>query len=225
MNKIWYISPSNQGANTGVNNYGSEQDQMYALALEITPHLDRAGVSFVIPEKHASLAQRVQQSNAIGACFHLALHSNAGGNGQAYGPVALYYSDAGKVFAQRVVDALLALGQKSNRSYHAKEQKSLYELRKTKAPAMLLEVDFHDSPVGVEFITNRRGDIAEAIARVIIEADGKEFVSPGPVEATEEAVKLGLFHADTDWNAPVVRREMAHLILRLRQMLEGGEEA
>lgn len=225
MNKIWYISPSSQGANTGINGYGSEQDQMYALALEITPHLDRAGVSFVIPEKNTSLAQRVQHSNTIGACFHLALHSNAGGNGQAFGPVALYYSDAGKVFAQRIVDALLALGQESNRSYHLKQQKSLYELRNTKAPAVLLEVDFHDSPVGVAFITHNRSRIAEAIARCIIQADGKEFVSPGPLEATEEAVKLGLFDADTDWNAPVVRRELAHLILRLRQMMEGGEDA
>ena len=45
MNRIWYLSPSNQGANLGVEGYGSERDQMYRLVLEITPHLDRAGVS------------------------------------------------------------------------------------------------------------------------------------------------------------------------------------
>ena len=225
MNRIWYISPSSQGANIGVEGYGSEQDQMYHLALEITPHLDRAGVSFVIPERTAALSERVRQSNSIGACFHLALHSNAGGGGKAHGPVALYYSDAGREFGQRLVDSLLSLGQETNRSYHVKEEKSHYELRKTAAPAVLLEVDFHDSSTGVAFITRRRGEIAEAIARCIIEADGKEFVPAGPMEATEEAVKLGLFEADTDWNEPVVRRELAHLILRLRQMLEGGENA
>ncbi len=222
MNKIWYISPSNQGANLGVSGYGSEQDQMYALALEITPHLDRAGVSFVVPEKNATLGERVRHSNTIGACFHLALHSNAGGQGLACGPVALYYSEAGQAFGQKLVDALLALGQKTNRAYHLKQEKNLYELRKTNAPAVLLEVDFHDSPVGAEFITKHRSEIAEAIARVIIEADGKQFVPAGPMEATEEAVRLGFFDADTDWNAPVVRREMAHLLLRLRQMQNGG---
>ena len=222
MNRIWYISPSNQGANLGVEDYGSEQDQMYALALEITPHLDRAGVSFVVPEKNATLAQRVQHSNAVGACFHLALHSNAGGQELACGPVALYYSEAGQTFGQKLVDGLLALGQKTNRAYHLKQEKNLYELRKTNAPAVLLEVDFHDSPVGAAFIIENRSRIAEAIARVIIEADGREFVPAGPLEATEEAVKLGFFDPDTDWNAPVIRRELAHLLLRLRQMQEGG---
>ena len=220
MNRIWYLSPSNQAANLGVGDYGSEQEQMYALALEITPHLDRAGVSFVVPEKTASLAQRVRHSNALGAYFHLALHSNAGGGGMARGPVALYYSDSGRVFCEKLVDSLLALGQKSNRSDHVKQQKSLYELRKTKAPSALLEVDFHDSPGGVEFITTHRSEIAEAIARCIIEADGKKFVPAGPCEELEQAVKLGLFPSDTHWDAPMTRREGALLALKI---LEGGE--
>jgi N-acetylmuramoyl-L-alanine amidase len=204
----------------GVNGYGSEKDQMYALTLEITPHLDRAGVSFVVPERNVSIAERVRQSNDLGAGFHLALHSNAGGIGKAHGPVGLYFSEAGRTFCEKLVDSLLALGQQSNRSYHVKQEKSLYELRKTNAPAALLEVDFHDSPVGVEFITGRRSEIAEAIARVIIAADGKEFVPVGPCEAQETAVKLGLFPADTIWDAPMTRREGAELAVKL---LKGGE--
>lgn len=223
MSKIWYLSPSNQGANIGVDGYGSERDQMYLLTLEITPHLDRAGVSFVVPEQTVSITERVRQSNELGCCFHLALHSNAGGGGKAYGPVGLYYSDTGKAFCDKLVDALLALGQKTNRSCHVKEQKSLYELRKTKAPAALLEVDFHDSSVGVEFITKRRAAIAEAIARVIIEADGREFVPVGPAEAREEALKLGLFPADTHWDTPMTKGECADLALKLKAILEGGE--
>ncbi len=222
MNRIWYLSPSNQGANIGVDGYGCERDQMYALVMEITPHLDRAGISFVVPEKNVSLTERARQSNELGCCFHLALHSNAGGQGKARGPVALYYSEAGKLFCQKLVDALLALGQESNRSSHVKQEKSLYELRKTKAPAALLEVDFHDSSEGVKFITQRRGEIAEAIARCIIEAEGKEFVPAGPNEALEQAVKLGFFPVDTAWDAPMTRREGAILALKL---LEGGEKA
>lgn len=222
MKKIWYLSPSNQGANLGVDGYGSERDQMYALVMEITPHLDRAGVSFLVPERNVSIAERVRQSNSMGTCFHLALHSNAGGGGKACGPVALYYSESGKAFCQKLVDSLLSLGQQTNRSYHVKEEKSLYELRKTNAPAALLEVDFHDSSVGVEFITKRRSEIAEAIAKVIIEADGKEFVKPGPQEALEKAVSLGFFPVDTAWDSPMTRREGAILALKL---LEGGEKA
>ena len=223
MKKIWYLSPSNQGANLGINGYGSERDQMYALALEITPHLDRAGVSFVIPERNVSISERVRQSNELGVSFHLALHSNAGGGGKAHGPVALYYSEAGKEFCQSLLDSLLALGQQTNRSYHLKEEKSLYELRKTKAPAALLEVDFHDSPVGVEFITKRRSEIAEAIAKVIIQADGKQFVPSGPCEIRDEAIRLGLFCENTQWDAPMTKGESADLALKLKTLLEGGD--
>ena len=137
--------------------------------------------------------------------------------------MALYYSEVGKEFCEKLVNALLALGQKTNRAYHVIAQKSLYELRNTKAPAALLEVDFHDSSAGVEFITNHRREIAEAIAKVIIEADGKQFVPAGPQEALEEAIRLGLFEENTKWDEPVVRRELAHLALRLRQILGGGE--
>lgn len=222
MSNIWYLSPSNQGSNVGVDGYGNERDQMYQLIWEITPHLDRAGVSFHVPEKTMKIAQRCAESNEMEAKFHFALHSNAGGGGKAWGPVALYYSGAGKEFGQKLVDSLLALGQKSNRSYHVKEQKDLYELRKTTAPAALLEVDFHDSSVGVEFITKRRSEIAEAIAKVIIEADGKQFVPVTAGEYTDQAVSLGLFPRDTDWDAPLTKEEAACLAVRLKNMMDRG---
>lgn len=226
MSNIWYLSPSNQGNNIGVNGYGNERDQMYLLIHEITPHLDRAGVSFHVPEKTMQIADRVRESNEMGTCFHFALHSNAGGKGKAWGPVALYYSDAGKAFSQKLVDSLLVLGQKNNRSYNVKQQKDLYELRKTKAPAALLEVDFHDSSVGVEFITKRRAEIAEAIAKVIIEADGKEFVPETTGEYLDLAAKWELFDTDSNgsyrWNEPLTREEAAILAVRLKKLLERG---
>ena len=80
MNKIWYISPSNQSANIGAGNYGSEKKQMNLLADEIIPHLDRAGVSFHRGDPDMSIQERARESNDMNAVFHLALHSNAGGN-------------------------------------------------------------------------------------------------------------------------------------------------
>ena len=99
MSKIWYISPSSQSRNISAADYGSEKMQMTLLTDEIVPHLDRAGVSFHRADEALTLAQRVKESNDMGATFHLALHSNAGGNGKARGPVAFYYSAVGKDFA------------------------------------------------------------------------------------------------------------------------------
>ena len=219
MGKIWYLSPSNQGANIGVDGYGTEQDQMYLLADAIIPHLDRAGVSFVLADRNAALAQRVSESNAMGAGFHFCLHSNAGGNGKAWGPVALYYSDSGKGFGEKLVSSLLALGQKNNRSSNVTQAKELYELRKTSAPACLLEVDFHDSSTGVAFLTGRRAEIAEAIARCIIETDGKEFVPETAGECIDKCVAWELLE-DGPWNAPLTRKEAAVLAVRLKALLE-----
>lgn len=222
MSKIWYLSPSNQSANIGVGSYGSEKKQMNLLVGQIVPHLDRAGVSFHVGDPDMTIQERARESNEISACFHLALHSNAGGKGLARGPVAYYYSDAGKEFGQRLVKGLLALGQENNRSCNLRQEKSFYELRKTIAPACLLEVDFHDSPDGAVFITTRREEIAEAIARVIIEADGKAFVPETRGEHLEQAVKLGLFPSDTRWTDVMTKEDAAVLAVGLKMLLEKG---
>lgn len=221
MSNIWYLSPSNQGANIGVDGYGSEKEQMYLLVNEITPHLDRAGISFVVAERDMTIQNRTKESNGLGAAFHLCLHSNAGGNGKAWGPVALFYSDAGKAFGQKLVQGLLALNQQNNRSSNIAQRKDLYELKHTKAPACLLEVDFHDSSVGVAFITRRRAEIAEVIARTIIEADGKEFVPITGGECTDLCKKWGLFDLDDGrgWNAAITRKEAAILAVRLKELI------
>ena len=220
MSGIWYLSPSNQGSNLGVGNYGSEKAQMNLLVDEIIPHLDRAGVSFHRGDPDLSLEQRVRESNDMDAVFHLALHSNAGGNGKARGAVAYYYSETGRVFGEKLVKALAALGQVSNRSSSVKQEKTFYELKRTRAPACLFEVDFHDSEAGVEFLTSRRSDIAEAIARIIIETDGKVFVPATPGEYVDRAIRMGLVPPDAKWNDALTWEDAAILLAKLIDLVK-----
>lgn len=215
MGKIWYLSPSNQSANIGADNYGSEKEQMNLLTDEIIPHLDRAGVSFHRADPDLSIQKRAKESNEMDAVFHLALHSNAGGNGTARGPVAYYYSETGKAFAEKMVDALLALKPENNRASNLAQNKTFYELRKTTAPACLLEVDFHDNPTGAAYLIQNRAEIAEQIARVIIEADVKAFVPVTGGEYVDRAIKLGLFPRNTNWNDALSKEEAAIILMRL----------
>ena len=222
MNKIWYLSPSNQRANVGAGDYGSEKHQMNLLTDEIIPHLDRAGVSFHRGDPDMSIQDRAKESNEMGAVFHFALHSNAGGNGTGRGPVAYYYSDAGKAIAEKLISALLALKPENNRSSNLSQNKTFYELRKTVAPACLLEVDFHDNPTGAAYLMKNRSRIAEAIARVIIEADGKCFVPVTDGEYLDRAIRMGLFSNQTNWNSALSKEEAAVILMRLLDKLREG---
>lgn len=228
MGKLWYLSPSNQVDNVGLGDYGRETDQMYRLCDAIVPHLERNGVQFHVADQSMTLAQRSEEANAMGADWYLALHSNAGGNGAAWGPVA-FYAELGKELAQRLVEEMLATGQKNNRSENVQQNSRLYELIHPNAPACLLEVDFHDSWEGVAFLTQRREDAAAAIARAIVTMDGKEWdtgvPSPWAKEAVAQSIAQGLFQGDGlgnyNWQDYLTREQAAVLLQRLKAMLEG----
>ena len=223
MSNIWYISPSNQHANMGVGDYGSEKEQMNLLTDDILPYLDRAGVRYHRGHPDITIEQRVKESNEMEACFHLSLHSNAGGKGMARGPVAYYYSETGRKFSEKMIAALLELGQENNRWKNSKQETGFYELKRTAAPACLLEVDFHDSVSGVEFLTKRRTDIAKAIAKVIIEWDGKEYTDLTPKDPVDLCKEWGLFENVQDkayWSDPMTRRQVATLVVKFKELLE-----
>lgn len=216
----WYISPSDQYSNVGIGSYGTEKEQMNKLADAVIPHLDRCGVQFHLADPNVPIDNRPAEANKMGAGYYLALHSNAGGNGKAWGPIAFYHT-SGKALAEKLIENLLATGQKSNRSANVVRNTSLFELKAPTAPACLLEVDFHDSTVGVEFLTVRREDAARAIAKAIVAIDGKQWVEPVS-DPGQQAVALGLFSAGTKWQDKVSYADAAAAMLRLKEIMERG---
>lgn len=231
MADLWYLSPSSQYGNVGIGDYGTEAEQMNLLMDRIVVHLDRHGVDFHRADKADSIEAKCAQSDEMGADWYLALHSNAGGNGQAWGPVA-FHGGIGKPLAERLVRELLATGQKNNRASNIQDGLHLYEVRTPKAVSVLLEVDFHDSQTGADFIMKRREGAARAIARAIVETDGKTWAEPvqkddGASEwakrFTEEAKALGLFSGDGNgyrWQDHVTREELAVVLIRLKESME-----
>ena len=228
MADLWYLSPSRQTENIGLGDYGSEQTQMCLLMDAITPHLDRCGVSFHVADKELTLQQRRDEANAMDAVWYFALHSNAGGGGSACGPVAFF--GVAKDFAEKLITELLATGQNNNRASNVVQNTGLYEVGQPRAKSCLLEVDFHDSQTGVDFIVNRRDDAAKAIAKAIVETDGKKWVTTEEDGAsgwakifTEEAKRLGLFTGDGSsgfrWQDYLTREEAAAVLIRLKNIL------
>lgn len=221
MGNLWYISPSNQQKNVGIGNYGTEAEQMYLLCDAITPHLDRCGIAFTVADFDTKISDRPAQANKMNADYYLALHSNAGGEGGAWGPVA-YYHTAGLPLAEALIANLLATGQKTNRWTNIVQQRGFIELKGPVAPAVLLEVDFHDSKVGIDFLMNRRADAAKAIAKAIAAIDGKPWAEPAS-NPQLDAQNLGIFPCgDINWDVPITKGEAAKALVNLYHILKGA---
>ena len=148
------------------------------------------------------LQKIVAACNAQGADLDISIHFNAGAQPEADGhttgtEVYVYsVSSAAAAYAQQVVDSIAALGF---RNRGVKERQSLYVLRHTKAPAMLIECCFVDDPEDVALYNADR--IAEAIVAGI---------TGQAAETTADAAKLAaMSQAEfVDWIGQLAAADM-----------------
>lgn len=90
---IIYLSPSTQEWNYYVNG-GTEEEYMNLLADKMVPYLDASGIRYDRNTPSMTAADSIAASNAGNFDLHLALHSNASGEGQAgqnQGIIAFYF--------------------------------------------------------------------------------------------------------------------------------------
>ena len=128
------------------------------------------------------LQKIVAACNAQEADLDISIHFNAGAQPEADGhttgtEVYVYStSSASAAYAQQVVDSIAALGF---RNRGIKERPSLYVLRHTKAPAMLIECCFVDDPEDVALYN------ADRMAAAIVAG-----ITGQASETTADAAKL-----------------------------------
>lgn len=91
------------------------------------------------------------------------------------GTEVLYYSESGKVEAQKVVDAIAKVSGLKNRG--VKYRDNLFFLKNTEKPAILIEVCFVDSKADAEIYHDKFEEICIAIAEAIT---GEKYVKPEP---------------------------------------------
>jgi len=181
-----YISPSTQEHNkTALGN--TEENIMHKVADELVPLLKSAGLETFKGEKSDSLTQMVRQSNLLNVACHVAIHSNAH-DGKSRGCEVYHYkgSKNGKRLADTIYKYMEPLTPTADRK--VKENTSFYELKETHAPAVLIEVDFHDNYEGAKWIDANIYNIAEAIAKGICEYFGIAYKSD-PYKSAVEQIK------------------------------------
>lgn len=178
-----YISPSTQEANIGVGQYGTEEKRMNEIADILVPLLKANGLTVYRNRPEMTLQQVVKDSNAKNVDAHVAIHSNAGGGeGTEIWVYKLGYN--AERLAKCIYDELAPLSPGKDRG--VKENPDFYETRKTKAPAVIVEVGFHDNPADATWIASNQKAIARAIAKGICKYFGREYKEP-----SEPALKPG----------------------------------
>ena len=195
MAKIGW-SPSQQPANqyaggkTGFSD--SEQYWMEALAAEVHRQWvdQRTGIPDVVFEK-GSFQANVAASNAAKVTAHVAMHTNAGGG---KGAVIFYYP--GSVQGKKMAEVLYKHISKATDTTDigVRSNNSLGELRGTKAPAVLIEYQFHDKSALAQEIRTSIKEYATATVKAMCEYYGKTYkytmVTPVPPVIAPPAVVL-----------------------------------
>jgi len=176
-----FVSPSLQEFNPYVDG-GNEEYYMNLIADELIPYLVASGITVNRNSPEQTLSQAIAQSNQGTYDLHLAIHSNAAPPnlaGQLKGADVYYHtlSTKGKQAATIIADNYKAIYPDPN-AVKTIATSSLAELNRTTAPAVLIEVAYHDNPQEAQWIRDNIGNIARNLALSVTEFLGVPFREP-----------------------------------------------
>ena len=180
MPKI-FLSPSAQEFNRYVDG-GTEEYYMNLVADAMEPYLTASGIDFDRNDRGKTLSQIINDANAQDYDLHLAIHSNASPEssfGQNTGVQIYYYpsSAKGKRFAE-IIEGNYKPIYREPMNTRTVPSASLAELRRTKAPAVLIETAYHDNREDAKWIRDNIDTIARALAKSAAQYFNLEFREP-----------------------------------------------
>ena len=174
-----FLSPSTQEGNPYVNG-GTEEYFMNLVADAIEPYLTAAGITYARNDPNETLSQAIAKSNQGNYDLHFAIHSNAAGEanaGQVRGSDFYYYPTstrgrrAAEIFSENF-KAIYPLPEK----VRTVATTTLAEIKRTKAPAVLAEIAYHDNLADAEWIQENIGEIGRNLAISIAQILDVPFV-------------------------------------------------
>ena len=204
MNEKIFLSPSNQSGNTYAYGNTNEAAECGKIAKAAEEALKRCGFEVKVMQWE-SAQERCKQSDAWGADLHLPIHTNAF-NGKVTGTRTMVYAKKGESYeAAKAIHNELAAATPGT-SENISTYPELIELNKPKAPAVYLEVDFHDVPSIAKWLIENPVACGEAICKGVCKHFGVVYVAPGAQEiaaGTElpehyDTAKAGNYKVNTD---------------------------
>lgn len=186
---IIYLSPSTQEWNMYVTGSGSEEYNMNLLADALVPYLLSNGIQYKRNQPDMTAGSSVRDANTGYYDFYLALHSNAspeGHYGENRGIIAFYYpgSTQGQRAAELIAEELRDIYPLPNK-VTTRSTTTLGEVRLPNAPAVLVEIGYHDNYADAVWLEGHWDAIAQQLARALTRFFGLPFIYPmDPVTGT-----------------------------------------
>ena len=188
MSKV-FLGVGHGGSDSGAAANGfKEKDLNLSIALACRDELTRHGVEVKLSrttDVTEGLETRIKECNAYAPDLALDIHNNAGGGN---GAEAYYHygGGTGKVLAEKVLAEIVKIGQNSRGAKIKKNSagKDYFGfIRKTAAPAVIIECAFVDNQSDLEIIDTVREQKAMgiAIAKGILRTLGIPLLAPGDV--------------------------------------------
>ncbi len=164
MKKL-YLSPSLQEHNVGVKGYGTEEQRMNEIADYMEQELKKyKNITVKRNIRTMTLQQAINDSNSFKPNLHLSLHSNAGGGTGC--EVFCVKGGTAEKAAKIIYNDLIKIMPMPGRGI--KDGRHLAECRLTTAPAVLVEIAFHDNPRDAVWIIENRRLIAKTLVKSVL---------------------------------------------------------
>ena len=173
-----------------VYNGRQEKDDSLALTLAVGELLQERGVDVLYTrttDVYESPYQKAMEANAAGADFFISIHRNSSPEANTYSGVeSLVYNKSGikLEMAENINEQLEAVGFVN---LGVKERPGLVVLRRTRMPAVLVEVGFINSDTDNMLFDNNFNDIALGIAEGILDTLQMNGDVPTPGSYTLQA--------------------------------------
>ena len=206
---IVYLSPSTQENNYYVTG-GTEEQYMNLLCDQVIPYLNASGIAYVRNDRALSAADAIRQANAGYYDLYVALHSNAAPEGQ-YGTkrgCEVYYYQFGQNSrrAAQIFAAQLKTVYPLPENVRTIPTTTLGEVSRSRAPAVLLEIGFHDNVSDANWVKGNLPAIARAVAGGILQYFGLPLAQPQQPQAARAVLSSGTLNirARPDRNSRVL---------------------
>jgi len=189
-----YLSPSTQEFNPYING-GNEEQYMNLLADALEPYLLASGITVTRNTPDMTAASSIRASNSGNYDLHLALHSNASPDdmaGSARGPIAFYYpgSDRSRRAATQIAQNFEEIYPDPS-LVKAVPTTRIGEVSRTRAPAVLVEVAYHDNPQDAQWIKDNIQSMAYQLARAVTSYFGVPLIPPQEGRSGTVATPMG----------------------------------